>query len=372
MTTPEWMLLGFAAWTVLLLFFHPSGSIVGAGFLTRASAHQQFPWLTRSRGEDWYKRAMRAPRRTASKILPVFGAIVFALFVSHVSGPAVDILVDRHLDRSRRAVVDSRELSSQTNSVVAVRFTLFCVQGGQLPGADRNHCSLWPDMRGDAQASGRELSPRAFWIYTCVARLAGDALSRLRSRARAEVEGPRTAARLIRAATGRTAMCSSSIETCAEILTDRAGGRRRGERPCRPAAAFACFSADSMPSVTKWNVVPPFIGIGSRRVMRQHERRHVIWRLVAPPAFPVLIRPMAPRTGPNMLRPRIHAPMPSKGLARRPGYRRPLSPPSMPCISRHRRVWKNHSINSGPRPRRADSPDSGPGRRCSRPGTLRS
>src|SRR5579859_2031140 len=30
------------------------------------------------------------------------------------------------------------------------------------------------------------------------------------------------------------------------------------------------------------------------RVMRQHEHRRVIWRLVAPPAFPVLVRPRTP------------------------------------------------------------------------------
>ena len=31
-----------------------------------------------------------------------------------------------------------------------------------------------------------------------------------------------------------------------------------------PAAARACSSADSMPSVTKWNVVPPCMSSGSR------------------------------------------------------------------------------------------------------------
>jgi hypothetical protein len=31
-----------------------------------------------------------------------------------------------------------------------------------------------------------------------------------------------------------------------------------------PAASLACSSADSIPSVTKWNVVPPSISTGSR------------------------------------------------------------------------------------------------------------
>src|SRR5438105_5135069 len=42
------------------------------------------------------------------------------------------------------------------------------------------------------------------------------------------------------------------------------------------AASLACSSADSIPSVTKWNVVPPFISTGSRGWwvrMRSEERR---------------------------------------------------------------------------------------------------
>ena len=36
------------------------------------------------------------------------------------------------------------------------------------------------------------------------------------------------------------------------------------ETSLSPAAARACSSADSIPSVTKWNVVPPCISSGSR------------------------------------------------------------------------------------------------------------
>ena len=42
-------------------------------------------------------------------------------------------------------------------------------------------------------------------------------------------------------------------------------------------------------------------------MMREHEDGHVIRRIVAPPALPAVVRP-GPRIGPNMLRPRIHAP----------------------------------------------------------------
>src|SRR5512142_1276292 len=49
-----------------------------------------------------------------------------------------------------------------------------------------------------------------------------------------------------------------------------------------------------------------------------------------------------------MLRPRIQAPIPVKPCSAIP-LSMPVSPPSWPCIFRHLRDWKNHSISSGPR-----------------------
>ena len=48
-----------------------------------------------------------------------------------------------------------------------------------------------------------------------------------------------------------------------------------------------------------------------------------------------------------MLRPRIQAPIPAKPCSATP-LSTPVSPSSCPCIFRQTRVWKNHSINSGP------------------------
>ena len=47
-------------------------------------------------------------------------------------------------------------------------------------------------------------------------------------------------------------------EPGAKVLPDRRGAA------AEPYVAKACSSADSMPSETKWNVVPPFISTGRR------------------------------------------------------------------------------------------------------------
>jgi uncharacterized MAPEG superfamily protein len=124
MTVPMLMLLGFAAWTVLLLL-----STVGvyrwSRILTGRVAIRDFR-ADQVEGEDWYRRSMRAHANCIEN-LPVFGAIVLALYVSGVGGSLVNYL--------SISVLVARIIQSlvhvclvQTNAVVAVRFTFFCVQ----------------------------------------------------------------------------------------------------------------------------------------------------------------------------------------------------------------------------------------------------
>ena len=124
MTMPVWMLLGFAAWTVLLLLF-TVGVYRWSRILTSRVQISEFK-ADKVEGEDWYKRAMRAHANCIEN-LPVFGAVVFALYVSGVKGSTVDLL--------SIGILASRVLQSlvhvsfvQSNQVVAVRFSLFCVQ----------------------------------------------------------------------------------------------------------------------------------------------------------------------------------------------------------------------------------------------------
>jgi uncharacterized MAPEG superfamily protein len=124
MTVPMWMLLGFAAWTVLLLLstvgvYRWSRILTGRVPISDFRANQ-------IEGEDWYRRSMRAHANCIEN-LPVFGAIVLALYVSGVGGLTVNYL--------SISVLVARIIQSlihvclvQTNTVVAVRFTFFFVQ----------------------------------------------------------------------------------------------------------------------------------------------------------------------------------------------------------------------------------------------------
>ena len=124
MTVPVWMLLGFAAWTVLLLLF-TVGIYRWSRILTGRVPIRDFR-ADKVDGEEWYRRAMRAHANCIEN-LPVFGVIVFAIFVSGVSGPAVNYL--------STAVLLARVMQSlvhvsfeQTNTVAALRFSFFFLQ----------------------------------------------------------------------------------------------------------------------------------------------------------------------------------------------------------------------------------------------------
>lgn len=124
MAIPMWMLLGFAAWTILLM-----SATVGVYRWTRILSGRAtvsgFPG-DKVEGEDWYRRSMRAHANCVEN-LPVFGAIVLALYVAGVRGHIIDLL--------SVLVLASRVLQSlvhvshvQTDGYVAVRFSLLCVQ----------------------------------------------------------------------------------------------------------------------------------------------------------------------------------------------------------------------------------------------------
>ena len=124
MTVPVWMLLGFAAWTVLLLLA-TVGVYRWSRILTGGAPIRSFQ-ADQVEGEDWYKRAMRAHANCVEN-LPVFGAIVFGLYVGNVgsalvNGLAVAILVARILQSLVHVCF------VQTNRVTSARFGFFFVQ----------------------------------------------------------------------------------------------------------------------------------------------------------------------------------------------------------------------------------------------------
>jgi uncharacterized MAPEG superfamily protein len=124
MILPVWMLVGFAAWTVLLLLA-TVGVYRWSRILTGRVAIREFR-ADQIEGADWYKRAMRAHANCVEN-LPVFGAIVLGLYVGNVGSALVNALAI--------AVLVARIMQSlvhvcfvQTDIVTSVRFGFFFVQ----------------------------------------------------------------------------------------------------------------------------------------------------------------------------------------------------------------------------------------------------
>jgi len=124
MTVPVWMLLGFAMWTLLLLLF-TIGVYRWSRIFTGRVPIRDFP-ADAAGGQEWYRRATRAHANCIEN-LPVFGAIVFGLHVSHVASTLVDVLaVTVLIARIVQSLVHVCLI--HTNTVAAVRFGFYFVQ----------------------------------------------------------------------------------------------------------------------------------------------------------------------------------------------------------------------------------------------------
>ena len=121
---PELMLLGFAAWTLLLLLTTVGTYRLSRVFLGRAGMGDFR--ADRIEGQDWYVRAMRAHANCVEN-LPVFAVLVYALRACGIEHPAVDPLCAVILvARIHQSLV--HVCLAQTDRVVSVRFTFFFVQ----------------------------------------------------------------------------------------------------------------------------------------------------------------------------------------------------------------------------------------------------
>jgi uncharacterized MAPEG superfamily protein len=124
MTIPQWTLLGFAAWTLLLLMatvgVYRWGNILFAKAAIASFRHDA------PDGAGWYQRGTRAHANCIEN-LPVFGAIVYLVSVIGLQGPVIDALCSAVL---AARIVQScvHILHVQTNAFVAVRFSFYSVQ----------------------------------------------------------------------------------------------------------------------------------------------------------------------------------------------------------------------------------------------------
>ena len=124
MTIPVYALLAFATWTYLLLF-----STVGwyrwSRILTGKAPISSFK-AANPEGSDWYLRAMRAHANCVEN-LPVFAAVVFAIFAANISTYAINTLaVIVPIARIGQTLI--HVTFTETNTSVSVRFAFFLVQ----------------------------------------------------------------------------------------------------------------------------------------------------------------------------------------------------------------------------------------------------
>ena len=124
MTIPQWTLLGFAAWTLALLMatvgVYRWGNIL---FAKAAIASFRSDALE---GAGWYQRGTRAHANCIEN-LPVFGAIVLALYIGNVRSPLVNYLcIGILIARVVQSLI--HVCFVQTNVVVSVRFAFFLIQ----------------------------------------------------------------------------------------------------------------------------------------------------------------------------------------------------------------------------------------------------
>jgi uncharacterized MAPEG superfamily protein len=123
MSIPQWSLLGFTAWTLLLLVatvgVYRWGNILFAQAALASFRHD-------APEGGWYQRGTRAHANCIEN-LPVFGAIVYLITTIGLTGPLVDALCIATL--AARIVQSCVHISHvQTNAFVAVRFSFYSVQ----------------------------------------------------------------------------------------------------------------------------------------------------------------------------------------------------------------------------------------------------
>jgi uncharacterized MAPEG superfamily protein len=124
MTTPLWVLLAFAMWTLAVLM---AGIGIRRWTLIFSGKAQltDFP-ADVAHGSPAYRRAMRAHANCVEN-LPVFGAVALAAFAAHADAPMLDALA-RAFIVARIAQTLTHTLFVETNITVLIRFLFFLAQ----------------------------------------------------------------------------------------------------------------------------------------------------------------------------------------------------------------------------------------------------
>ncbi|MFB3083836.1 MAG: MAPEG family protein [Gammaproteobacteria bacterium] len=124
MTIPVWVLLGFAAWTVISVLASVGVYRWGGSFRARA-ALMDFP-AEATPGSDWYARAMRA-HANCIEDLPIYAAVVVAIIATGVHSHTLAVLA-LVLLVARVGQTITHIALQPSNVAVAVRFGLYAAQ----------------------------------------------------------------------------------------------------------------------------------------------------------------------------------------------------------------------------------------------------
>ncbi|MGE0790943.1 MAG: MAPEG family protein [Sandaracinaceae bacterium] len=123
MPIPLLCLLGFVAWTVLVVVFGLGVTRVGAVLRGEAKPNA-FP-ADVPHGTDRYRRTMRAHANCVEN-LPLFAAVVLTAAVTDVTSSTLDILAMVYL--GARIAQTIAHIASGSSLVVNIRFSFFAVQ----------------------------------------------------------------------------------------------------------------------------------------------------------------------------------------------------------------------------------------------------
>ncbi len=124
MTTPQWALLGFAAWTLLVLL-GTIGVYRWSRILTGRTPISEWQ-ADVPQGSEWYRRAMRAHMNCVEN-LPVFAATVFCVTAAGAEGNLVNVLAIGVVT-ARICQTTVHLAFTQTNTAASLRFAFFFVQ----------------------------------------------------------------------------------------------------------------------------------------------------------------------------------------------------------------------------------------------------
>ena len=125
MNAATWVLLGFAAWTILTLLVGV-GAVRWSLILTGRQRLNEFP-ADVPHGSPRYRRAMRAHANCVEN-LPVYGAVAVTATLSGVGGTALHALPPIFLARARPADAHPRRLRGDQPSPSRFRFAFFFIQ----------------------------------------------------------------------------------------------------------------------------------------------------------------------------------------------------------------------------------------------------